>query len=171
MDVQDIKSKLVDNEELMSAIKDSHNSLGGDMTDIYQKVHDLNNQFSTTVQFVKDKFKHHAQLAGKLSTFLFEVNSAKKEDFSNLDNELIENIREVVSIEAQIQDEINSEILEKLSKSRSNIEELIESNTNLAKLIMKAQDKSRVLFFMTKKIQNPGNNTYSEILRTSKEIE
>lgn len=155
-------------DEMMAAIQDGHNSLGKDITDVYQKIAELTIHQSETISFVKDKFKQFAILAGNLSVFLLEVNSQKDKDkISNEELNLLDHVRGVVDRATVIQDKINEDILKKINKISKDTKELSVSNDELVELIMDVQDESRVLVYMAKSMKEPESSWYSSMLTNS----
>lgn len=164
----DDKSSIIQNEEMMNTIQEGHNSLGTDITDVYQKISDLSFQQEETISYVKERFKRYAGLAGKLSVFLLEINSKKdRKELSGEELNLLDHVKEVLELATVIQNKINEDILKRLRTITNEVEALSKSNSELVDQIMNVQDKSRVLTFMAKSMQNPESEWYTNMLTGS----
>lgn len=165
------KKSIIENDEMLDAIEEGHNSLGTDITDVYQKISDLSLQQEETITYVKERFKRYAGLAGKLSEFMLEINSKKGEkDLSEEEANLLGHVREVLELATNVQNKINEDILKRLRTITSNIQALSKSNNELIDQIMDVQDKSRVLTFMAKSMQSPDSEWYTNMLVSSVSI-
>jgi hypothetical protein len=165
------KKTLLDNDEMIDAIEQGHNSLGTDITDIYQKINDLLLQQESAISYVKERFMRYAKLAGKLSAFLFEINSRESLDaLSKEELNLLDHVREMLQLATLIQRKINEDILKRLRTLNIETRDLSEANNELVDQIMSVQDKSRVLVFMIKSMQNSKDKWYTNMLTSSVDI-